>query len=76
MAQPGLFASGTSEPIPARGRPPRGAFAKASPASVRRIPDDGKHAVIVLTGGATEIGVELGRPEFRRRERKAHVVLA
>lgn len=42
---------------------------------IGRIPNDGKHAVIVLTDGAAEIGVELARAE-QRCKRAAHIVLA
>ena len=45
-------------------------------ALVCRIPDQGKHAIVILAGGATEIGVELARTEFGRCERQAHIFLA
>ena len=44
--------------------------------SVCRIPDQGEHAVIVLAGGASEIGVELARSELGRCQREAHILLA
>ena len=45
-------------------------------ALIGRIPDHGKDAVVILAGGAAEVGVELARPEFRGGERQAHIVLA
>src|SRR4051812_47066054 len=43
---------------------------------VRRVPDHGKDAVVVLAGGAAEIGVKLARAELGGCERQAHILLA
>ncbi len=41
-----------------------------------RVPEDGKDAFIVLTGGGSEIGVKPSRAEFRCCECKAHIILS
>src|SRR6185437_828714 len=45
-------------------------------ASVGGIPDDGEHAFVVLTGGASEVGVELLGTERRIGKAEAHIILA
>jgi len=54
---------------------PRIAAGAASPL-IGRIPDHGEHAVVVVAGGAAEIGLELARSELGRGKRKAHIILA
>jgi hypothetical protein len=44
--------------------------------SVGGIPDDGKDAVIILAGGAAEIGIDLARSELGCGQRQAHIILA
>src|SRR5439155_26013090 len=43
---------------------------------VRRVPDHGEDAVVVLAGRAAEVGVQLARSELGRCERQTHIVLA
>jgi hypothetical protein len=43
---------------------------------VCRVPYHGEDAVVVLAGGAAEIGVELARSELGCCEHEAHIVLA
>ncbi|MCA6110806.1 hypothetical protein [Bradyrhizobium cenepequi] len=45
-------------------------------AAVRGILQQDEHAVVILAGGAAEIGVELARTELGRGERQAQIVLA
>src|SRR6185295_17741705 len=44
--------------------------------SVGRIPDQGEHIRVVLTGGAAEIRVEPARPELGCGKAEAHIVVA
>src|SRR5258708_10459584 len=62
--------SGSGGPAPAPGGTGAGG------PSIGRVPDDGEGVVIVLAGGAAEIGVELPRPELGRGEAQRDVFLA
>jgi hypothetical protein len=55
---------------------PRAHRVRAGLTVIRRVPEQGEDAVVVLAGGAAEIGVELERSELGCREREAHIVLA
>jgi hypothetical protein len=55
---------------------PRACSARAGLSSIRRVPDDGQDAVVVLDGGVAKVGVELARSELGCCERQAHIVLA
>jgi hypothetical protein len=46
---------------------PLGSLARTPIASVCRIPDQGKHAVVILAGGAAMIGIQLARTELGAR---------
>jgi len=54
---------------------PRQGAGRGSQASIGWIPDDGEHVLVVLAGGAAEIGVELARPKFGRCEAQRDVSL-
>src|SRR3546814_8138729 len=61
-----LFRSKSPAPSPARG----------SSGSVGGVPDDGEGVLVILSGGAAEIGVDLAWSELGCRHAQRHIVLA
>jgi hypothetical protein len=54
----------------------RACSARAGLSSIRRVPDHGEDAVVVLDRRVAKVGVEPSRSELGSRERQAHIVLA